>query len=530
VDPPKENTTHVSPRKENNVPQKDDNPPKENSPRKEENPPTTENIPGEISSHVENIVNNPTTIENTPSKENNISPQKDDNPPKENSPQIEDNSKVSPRKDDPPKEKSPRTEESKNKSPRTEESKGKSPRTEETKEKSPRTENNPVENGLPKENSPRKVEDPPKENSPRKEDNSKVSPRKDDPPKEKSPRTEEPKGKSPRTEEPKGKSPRTEESKEKSPRTEDPKEKSPRTEESKNKSPRTEESKNKSPRTEETKEKSSSNDEKDSSRKKVRKRRTKKDDGTIQPDDQESNDKSPRKEDEELQQSLESLKSKLSRRKSLKHLDGGRIKETKEWNKESDKKKEIKKQFLKQEEIYITYLGIIIDHYYEPMKSSKLFNDGDINEIYSNISSIYQCSTTLVEKLKDDQALGLIFTDMGLFFKIYSPYYFQKDRRESYLKKIRKNPKENQFINNCKKKSSFDLTLDFLLDIPITHLMEYRNIFEEFIEACTEDDTDLTVIKNCVDVIDNVKEEVYSQKERLEQCQKILKISNFFFP
>jgi len=60
--------------------------------------------------------------------------------------------------------------------------------------------------------------------------------------------------------------------------------------------------------------------------------------------------------------------------------------------------------------------------------------------------------------------------------------------------------------------------------------MEYRNIFEEFIEACTEDDTDLTVIKNCVDVIDNVKEEVYSQKERLEQCQKILKISNFFSP
>jgi len=68
------------------------------------------------------------------------------------------------------------------------------------------------------------------------------------------------------------------------------------------------------------------------------------------------------------------------------------------------------------------------------------------------------------------------------------------------------------------------------LDIPITHFLEYKNVFEEFIAACKENDPDLPIIQNCINVIEKTKEEVYTQKERLEQCQRILKISNLFNP
>eukprot|EP01091_Cochliopodium_minus_P011929 TRINITY_DN3507_c0_g1_i1.p1 TRINITY_DN3507_c0_g1~~TRINITY_DN3507_c0_g1_i1.p1 ORF type:complete len:308 (+),score=76.94 TRINITY_DN3507_c0_g1_i1:2-925(+) len=168
------------------------------------------------------------------------------------------------------------------------------------------------------------------------------------------------------------------------------------------------------------------------------------------------------------------------------------------------------KELLNSEKIYVDQLKTLINDFIIPIRKRKIMNEEEINQVFSNIESIYELNRQIYEnfrerfdKCKDDNEnlmIGDVIPKVSPFLKIYIEYLFKNEKVMKNIGNIF-NSKLRKLANE--KKQTF-YTLQSLLVLPAQRITRYPLLFQSIFKYTSIDHPDYSCLEKSVEVTENI--------------------------
>lgn len=143
-------------------------------------------------------------------------------------------------------------------------------------------------------------------------------------------------------------------------------------------------------------------------------------------------------------------------------------------------------EILQTEEGYVRDLGLVVDHYLQPLYS--FTKTSDIQQIFGNLSELWAINTKLLANLRtgfyQKESADVRLSDaFALFLQhlpaMYTDYYVNFDNSNELRQKLKANSKYNAYLEDLRNNSPNPaLDLDSYLIKPIQRLPRYKLLLE----------------------------------------------------
>eukprot|EP01006_Ploeotia_vitrea_P045921 TRINITY_DN66979_c8_g2_i1.p1 TRINITY_DN66979_c8_g2~~TRINITY_DN66979_c8_g2_i1.p1 ORF type:complete len:636 (+),score=322.91 TRINITY_DN66979_c8_g2_i1:33-1940(+) len=201
---------------------------------------------------------------------------------------------------------------------------------------------------------------------------------------------------------------------------------------------------------------------------------------------------------------------------------------------DSEKQKKMEKQrkllvkeVFSTERSYVKSLGVLIEHYYRPLREKKLLSAQEMSEMFSNVESIFMFHTTFLadlERVGEDGDIASVFVKLGDFLRMYTQYVSGYDKCLASVNKLRESKKFQRFLAE-KRKDPACLGLDLMsfLIMPVQRIPRYEMLLREIKKNTA---TDSTVLDGAFNKVHDVAVQVNERKRQIEHMTDILSIQN----
>eukprot|EP00029_Vermamoeba_vermiformis_P006789 TRINITY_DN2759_c0_g1_i1.p1 TRINITY_DN2759_c0_g1~~TRINITY_DN2759_c0_g1_i1.p1 ORF type:complete len:975 (+),score=129.66 TRINITY_DN2759_c0_g1_i1:108-3032(+) len=200
---------------------------------------------------------------------------------------------------------------------------------------------------------------------------------------------------------------------------------------------------------------------------------------------------------------------------------------------------EVLEEIVKTEQSYVNFLERLVKIFILPIRAlvgtpEQVLSADDIKVLFANVEIIYQfnyeLSAQLRTRMNNKRAsfqLGDIFVKMTPYFKMYAEYLRNYDQSQALLLRLQGKHKDFKiFMEAQRTKHKEHMQLRDLLIMPVQRIPRYRLLLEELIKQTPASNMDYANIKEALQAIVEVADEVNKDIEEHERMNKIVAIEN----
>jgi FYVE/RhoGEF/PH domain-containing protein 5/6 len=200
---------------------------------------------------------------------------------------------------------------------------------------------------------------------------------------------------------------------------------------------------------------------------------------------------------------------------------------------------EVLEEIVKTEQSYVNFLERLVKIFILPIRAlvgtpEQVLSADDIKVLFANVEIIYQfnyeLSAQLRTRMNNKRAsfqLGDIFVKMTPYFKMYAEYLRNYDQSQALLLRLQAKHKDFKVFTEAQRaKHKEHMQLRDLLIMPVQRIPRYRLLLEELIKQTPPSNMDYQNIKEALQAIVEVADEVNKDIEEHERMNKIVAIEN----
>jgi len=188
------------------------------------------------------------------------------------------------------------------------------------------------------------------------------------------------------------------------------------------------------------------------------------------------------------------------------------------------------KELLSTEKSYVRGLEVLVKIYLEPLQwnaknsPTPFLNIDKVTQIFCNLLEIYNINKILCKEIEErvvdwngtDSKLGDIFIKYGPFLKLYIAYCNTYEKSSQILAEAMKNPKFEQFIENCTNHPDVKgVALSTYLITPLQMIPRYILLLKEIREITNPNHIDYTNLGLAVKVLQSIADNI----DRIQQAR-----------
>ncbi|ELP93399.1 Rho/RAC guanine nucleotide exchange factor, putative [Entamoeba invadens IP1] len=204
--------------------------------------------------------------------------------------------------------------------------------------------------------------------------------------------------------------------------------------------------------------------------------------------------------------------------------------------KESNHRKHIVDEIFSTEVSYVKSLEDCITYFQKPLmeENPPTIVGGDVMILFLHFQQIISVNSVLVEKLKEVQTRGTLYTNLGgafikfiPFLKSYTQFASNQDNCLQVLKKLEQDKIVVQHLEDLRQKikASNQLDLRSYLIMPIQRLPRYVLLFTDLMKHTPENFPDFTRLKKVLEEIQKVAILVNQCMVQGEKLRRLVEIS-----
>ncbi|XP_050548799.1 pleckstrin homology domain-containing family G member 1-like [Daktulosphaira vitifoliae] len=190
-------------------------------------------------------------------------------------------------------------------------------------------------------------------------------------------------------------------------------------------------------------------------------------------------------------------------------------------------------ELLETERSYVRHLRELIDDYLAYWKNRNFLTKYQCNQLFGNISEIYEFSKLFLKELESCENNGTqvarCFLNNHVKFIIYSTYCVNFHRSDSFLSELMRNHNTSTMIQQRQKELGHRLPLGAYLVFPIQRMLRYHLLLEKLVMYTAKKSPDYVLVCRAhykmtllAKIIDETRHK-FEKGDRIKKMQQLMK-------